>query len=288
MATIENFATVRYTSGGVTETKVSNLAEIGLESAVTLTKNTLGDTYGEDSVLTYIVTVTNTSASPISDISIIDDLGTFEFGTAELTPLTYTPPALLLIDGQDASAQLKVDDSATGSVTFSFPTLAAGATANIIYKVTVNEFAPLEIGSAITNTATLESSSDCADGTASATVTVSESANVSVFKQMSPNPVVCGDTVTYTIRIYNYGNVPAEDVELTDNFDPAPTNITVSRDGVLLVATDYTYESGTLTVPAAGSTGSVTVPAATFSRDTATGVVTVIPGMVEYVITGTI
>ena len=41
MATIENFATVRYTSGGVTETKVSNLAEIGLESAVTLTKNTL-------------------------------------------------------------------------------------------------------------------------------------------------------------------------------------------------------------------------------------------------------
>ncbi len=288
MATIENFATVRYTSCGVTETKVSNLAEIGLESAVTLTKNTLGDTYGEDSVLTYIITVTNTSSSPISDITVSDDLGTFEFGTQELTPLTYTPPALLLIDGQDTSAQLTVDNSVAGSVTFSFPTLAAGATANIIYKATVNEFAPLEIGSSITNTATLESSSDCADGTASATVTVSEGANVSVFKQMSPNPVVCGDTVTYTIRIYNYGNVPAEDVELTDNFDPAPTNITVSRDGVLLVATDYTYENGTLSVPAAGSTESVTVPAATFTRDIATGVVTVTPGIVEYVITGTI
>ncbi len=288
MATIENFATVRYTSGGVTETKVSNLAEIGLESAVTLTKNTLGDTYTEDSVLTYIITVSNTSSAPINDITVADDLGSFEFGTRELTPLNYTPPALLLIDGQDVSAQLTVDDTPEASVSFSFPTLAAGATANIIYNVTVNEFAPLELGSSITNTATLESSSDCAEGTASATVNVRESANVSVFKQMSPNPVVCGDTVTYTIRIYNYGNVAAEDVELTDNFDPAPTNITVSRDGVLLAATDYTYQNGTLTVPAAGSTESVTVPPATFNRDITTGVVTVTPGIIEYVITGTI
>lgn len=239
-------------------------------------------------MLTYIITVSNTSSAPINDITVADDLGSFEFGTRELTPLNYTPPALLLIDGQDVSAQLTVDDTPEGSVSFSFPTLAAGATANIIYNVSVNEFAPLELGSSITNTATLESSSDCADGTASATVNVRESANVSVFKQMSPNPVVCGDTVTYTIRIYNYGNVAAEDVELTDNFDPAPTNITVSRDGVLLAATDYTYQNGTLTVPAAGSTESVTVPAATFNRDITTGVVTVTPGIIEYVITGTI
>ena len=288
MATIENFATVRYTSGGVTETKVSNLAEIGLESAVSLYKNTLGNTYGEDSVLTYIITLTNTSTSPISGITLTDDLGTFVFGATELTPLTYVEPSLLLIDGQDNSVQLTTDSTNTGTVIFSFPSLAAGATANIIYKVSVNELAPLDVGSTIVNTVTLQNSSDCADGEASATVTVSEAANVSVFKQMTPNPVVCGDTVTYTIRVYNYGNVAAESLELVDNFDPAPTGITVSRDGILLVATDYTYVNGTLTVPPAGSPNTVSVPAATFTRDLSTGVVTVAPGIVEYTVTGTI
>ena len=287
MATIENFATVSYTSGGVTETKVSNLAEIGLESAISFTKTTLGETYGEDEVVTYILSMTNTSTSAITNVSITDDLGTFVFGTLELTPLTYAPPALLLIDGQDVSAQLTVDTATAGSLVFSFPTLPAGATANIVYRAAVNEYAPLDVEAGITNTATLTSDSDCADGTASATITAVSAANVSVFKQMSPNPVICGDTVTYTIRIYNYGNIAAENVVLTDTFNPAPTNITVSRDGTLLPANEYSYVDGTLTVPA-GTTTAVSVPAATFARDATTGIVTVTPGMVEYTITGTI
>ena len=287
MATIENFATVSYTSGGVTETKVSNLAEIGLESAISFTKTTLGETYGEDEVITYILSMTNTSTSAITNVSITDDLGTFVFGTLELTPLTYAPPALLLIDGQDVSAQLTVDTATAGSLVFSFPTLPAGATANIVYRAAVNEYAPLDVEAGITNTATLTSDSDCADGTASATITAVSAANVSVFKQMSPNPVICGDTVTYTIRIYNYGNIAAENVVLTDTFNPAPTNITVSRDGTLLPANEYSYVDGTLTVPA-GTTTAVSVPAATFVRDATTGIVTVTPGMVEYTITGTI
>lgn len=287
MATIENFATVSYTSGGVTETKVSNLAEIGLESAISFTKTTLGETYGEDEVVTYILSMTNTSTSAITNVSITDDLGTFVFGTLELTPLTYAPPALLLIDGQDVSAQLTVDTATAGSLVFSFPTLPAGATANIVYRAAVNEYAPLDVNASVTNTATLTSDSDCADGTASATITAVSAANVSVFKQMSPNPVICGDTVTYTIRIYNYGNIAAENVVLTDTFNPAPTNITVSRDGTLLPANEYSYVDGTLTVPA-GTTTAVSVPAATFVRDATTGIVTVTPGMIEYTITGTI
>ena len=287
MATIENFATVSYTSGGISETKVSNLAEIGLESAISFTKSTLGETYGEDDVITYILSMTNTSASTITSVSITDDLGTFIFGTLELSPLTYTAPALLLIDGQDVSAQLTVDTSTAGSLVFSFPALPAGATANIVYRAAVNEYAPLDVNASVTNTATLTSDSDCADGTASATITAVSAANVSVFKQMSPNPVICGDTVTYTIRIYNYGNIAAENVVLTDTFNPAPENITVSRDGVLLIGTDYTYVNGTLTVPSTAQSP-VTVPAATFVRDATTGIVNVTPGMIEYTITGTI
>ena len=287
MATIENFATVSYTSGGVTETKVSNLAEIGLESAISFAKTTLGDTYSEDSVITYILSITNTSANTVSNIKITDDLGSFIFGTIELTPLGYTAPALLLIDGQDVSAQLTVDDTTAGSLVFSFPSLPAGATANVVYRASVNEFAPLDLNSAIVNTATLTSDSDCADGSASATVTAASAANVSVFKQMAPNPVVCGDVVTYTIRIYNYGNIPAEDVVLTDTFNPAPDTITVSKDGVLLGGSEYSYVGGTLTTPV-GTGTPVSVPAATFTRDSETGILNVTPGVVEYVITGQI
>lgn len=285
MPTIENFATVRYTSGGVPATTVSNIAQIDLASSVTFDKRTVGSTYSEGDTVTYILTVSNTSSNPLNTVSITDNLGTFTSQTGELTPLTYVGPAILLVDGQDASANLTTDSSVPSQLVFTIPALAAGATANIIYTARVNEFAPLELDSTIVNDATLTTDSDCADGSASATVTVAPAADVSIFKQMSPNPVVCGDTVTYTIRLYNYGNIDAENVQLTDVFDPIPTNITVSRNGVLLEGTAYSYENGTLTVPA---TQTDTIPAATFTRDATTGEVVITPGTVEYVITGTI
>jgi len=73
---------------------------------------------------------------------------------------------------------------------------------------------------------------------------------------------------------------------LTDTFDPAPTNLTVSRNGVTLLPTDYTYADGLLTLPPDGTAGD-TVPAATYQRDPS-GALVVTPGVVEYVITGTI
>ena len=287
MPSIENFATVSYTSGGITETRVSNIAEISVESAIGFTKTSLGNTYNDNSVLTYILTVTNSSGSDITGSTITDNLGTYVFGATELTPLEYVAPAVLLINGQDVSAQLGVDTTTVGSLIFTIPTIPAGTTANIIYKAQVNDYAPLAIDSTIVNTSTFESNSECADTTASATVSVANIANISIIKQMCPNPVICGDTITYTIKIYNYGNTAAENVVLTDDFNPAPANITVSRDGVLLLGTDYTYVDGTLTVPSAGATP-VTVPAATFVQDPVTGIVSITPGVVEYTITGTI
>lgn len=287
MPSIENFATVSYTSGGIVGTKVSNIAEISIESAVGFTKTSLGNTYNDDSILTYILTITNSSGSEISGSSITDNLGTYVFGATELTPLEYVAPSVLLINGQDVSAQLGVDSSSPESLIFTIPTIPAGATANIIYKAQVNDFAPLSINSTITNTSTFESNSECADASASAIVSVANMANIQIIKQMCPNPVICGDTITYTIKIYNYGNTAAENVVLTDDFNPAPANITVSRDGVLLLGTDYTYVGGALTVPSA-SASPVTVPPATFTQDPITGLITITPSIVEYTITGTI
>lgn len=287
MATIENFATVRYTSGGVEATSVSNLAEVALESSALLTKTPLNTEYGEEDTLTYILSIQNTSGNPLTNLRIADDLGTFPFGTTELTPLTYVGNAILLINGQNSSAQLTVDASAPNEVIFTVASLPADATANIVYNARINEFAPLELDSTVVNTATLSADAACVDGTASATVTVEGGADISVRKQMSPNPVVCGDTLIYSIQIYNYGNAAAENVQVTDSFDPAPENITVTRNGAAVPATDYTYENGVLTVPA-DTANPDTVPAATFTRNTETGEVTVAPGFVEYIITGTI
>lgn len=285
MATIENFATVSYTSGGVSATRTSNLAQIELDSSLSFSKTTLGSTYEGGAPVTYILSVTNSSTSPVTNVVITDDLATFTEGTLTLTPLSYVSPALLLIGGQDASASLTVDDTAAGALTFTIASIPAGATANVVYKATPNEFAPLSLGSILTNTAELTSDSDCADGTATASVTVAEAASIEVVKTMSPNPVLCGEAVTYTIRIYNYGNADATDVVLTDVFTPAPDTISVQRNGVLLEATGYTYADGTLSVPSADGD---TVPAATFTRDATTGEVGVTPGLVEYVITGII
>jgi uncharacterized repeat protein (TIGR01451 family) len=287
MATIENFATVSYTSGGVASTKTSNLAQIELDSSLNFSKTTLGSVYTANTPITYIISITNDGATAVNGLVVTDDLGTFTQNAAELTPLTFVEPALLLINGQDTSSELTVDASNPAFLSFTLPTLAPSATANIVYKALPNNVAPLEAGSTITNTATVSGDVDCADGTDSSTVSVAEAADIEVVKNMSPNPVVCGDEVTYTIRIYNYGNTAAEDVRLTDTFVPAPENISVFRNGVLLVATDYNYVDGTLTVPATGTEGD-TVPAATFTRDTTTGEVTVTPGVVEYVVTGTI
>lgn len=287
MPTIENFATVSYTSGGITETKVSNIAEISVESAVGFTKTSLGNIYTDNAVLTYILTITNSSGSAILGSTITDNLGTYVFGASELTPLEYVAPAVLLINGQDVSAQLNVDSSIAGSLIFTIPTIPAGATANIIYKAQANDYAPLAINSTITNVSTFESNSECADTTASATVSVANAANISIIKQMCPNPVVCGDTITYTIKIYNYGNTAAENVVLTDQFNPAPANITVSRDGTILLGTDYEYVNGLLTIPASGGTP-ITIPPASFTQDPVTGIVSVTPSVIEYTITGTI
>ena len=287
MPTIENFATVRYNSSGISETKISNLAEVELTSSVGFTKSVLTQTYTDGSTVTYILTITNNSTSPLTNVSVTDNLGTFVCVESEVTPLTYTGPSVLLINGIDNSGLLSVDSSLPQRVIFTIASLPANSVSNIIFTATANEYAPLESESYIENTAELTSDSQCDNSSASTRISVLSAANVTVFKQMCPNPVICGGTLTYTVRIYNYGNIEATNVLLSDTFVPAPASITVSRDGVVLSGTDYTYVGGTLTVPASDLVN-ITVPAATFTRDPETCVVNVDPGVVEYVIKGTI
>lgn len=217
-----------------------------------------------------------------------DNLGAYTpaGGTAAVYPLTYAGPAQLYINGV-LSGSITPTVSATG-VTFTIPTLAAGATATILYKATANTAAPIAAESGITNTVTATATGIADASTASHTINAADYADVSIVKDMSPSTITDGSTITYTFTLYNYGNTAATDVVLRDAFNPAPGNLSVSINGTAVPSSGYTYTAGVLTLPDTGAATTLTVPAATFTQDTTTGVVSVTPGVTTVVVTGTI
>ena len=285
MATITNQARITYSYGAVNAAAASNIATATLTEPLTGSKTSLGSTYTAGDEITYILSLTNGSATAATDITVSDNLGRSTAGGVAYTPLSYVGPAYLYINGVYTSELTPA--TTAGSLIFTLPSIPAGANAVIIYKAALTSEAPLTSGSTVTNTATFASPTL---GTAekSNTITVENYARLNIVKSMSPNPVVGGGPLTYTFTVYNYGNDAATDVVLTDVFSPAPTDIAVTVNGTAVSAENYTYTGGTLTLPAAGSSYEITVPAATFTTDTTTGAVTASPGVTVVEVTGTI
>ena len=261
MATrITNQATLTYQYAGTTGQAASNIATALLQEALSVAKTTLDTNYRRNGELTYILTAANSGANALTNVVLSDNLGAYTpaGGTAAVYPLTYAGPAQLYINGV-LSGSITPTVSATG-VTFTIPTLAAGATATGIADAS----------------------------TASHTINAADYADVSIVKDMSPSTITDGSTITYTFTLYNYGNTAATDVVLSDAFNPAPGNLSVSINGTAVPSSDYTYTAGVLTLPDTGAATTLTVPAATFTQNTTTGVVSVTPGVTTVVVTGTI
>lgn len=289
MATIiTNRATVNYNSGTATAVAYSNTTSAVLNGSLSIRKTSLSDSYRIGSELTYIITVTNNGIAVAEGVSVIDDLGTFTEDQNEITPLTYIGPAQLYIDGVFVSET----DATVGSdtVIFEIASIPAGASAQIIYRARVNGFACSSVGASITNTACAEFVCNCpCEETEcdSFTVTVEEYADLRVTKSVCPNPVVCGERLTYVIDILNYGNIDADEIVITDVFTPALEDIEVAVDGELLSADRYSYVGGVLTISRA--TGSdITVPAAECERDGITGEILTVPGRIAVTVSGRI
>ncbi|MDA0564292.1 DUF11 domain-containing protein [Streptomonospora sp. S1-112] len=81
---------------------------------------------------------------------------------------------------------------------------------------------------------------------------------LSLSKSVSPDPMVIGDTATYTITVTNPGDEPAEDVVVTDQLDP---NVTfVSAPGCTAAGQTVTCGgAGTTVAPGESVTYTVTV-----------------------------
>lgn len=290
MATIiTNRATVNYSNGSVNSTVVSNAVSTRLNYGLEIGKTSISETYRTGKDITYVITVTNNGANAIEDITVTDDLGAYIFNGNRIVPLTYIGPAQLFINGISSGEITPI--TVTDGILFVIDSIPANGNAQIIYIARANEYAGDALDTCIVNTATADNDCSCPCDepvSDSNTICVEEFADLRVIKSACPDPVVCGETLNYNIELYNYGNKPATDVVLTDTFTPPLANITVSVNGTVIPASDYSYVNGTLTLPSAASGYEIAVPAATFERNATTGIVSVTPGNLGITISGTV
>ena len=282
MAAFTNQATLSYNNTTVN----SNVVTGEIIDVLAVTKNALEDSYNADGTITYIVNITNTGAVPYTDITLTDNLGEYTFGTQRVVPLDYVENSARYFVNGEVQPTISVQPSGTG-VEFSGITIPANGNAQVLYKAQVNSFAPLTTGSTITNLVTADSVTiQRMPVTASETITVSSDPVLSIVKSVSPSTVTENGTITYTFTIQNTGNTAAEaadNVVVTDIFNPVLALTGVTLDGT--PTTQYTYENttGTFTTNA----GAITVPAAIFAQN-ADGSYVVTPGTATLIVTGTI
>ena len=278
---ITNQASLNYQYNGQTATVVSNVASAVLSDPLSISKIAVQDSYRAADVLTYVISFNNSSGTTQTNVTITDDLGTYDFGTFTVTPLTYLGPALLFIGGvYNGNLTPTVTQN---SVTFTIPALAVGAQAQIVYRATVNEFASLIPDAIITNTVSATADGITTPTTASETVNAESYADVTVNKSMSTT----GNEITYRFVLENFGNTEATNIQLRDTFNPAPDAITVQINGSPISPDAYTYVGGVLTLPADGATP-ITLPPATITQDIATGIVSVVPSTLTVTVVGSL
>lgn len=289
MATIiSNQATLNYRYGTLNATAVSNIVTAPIGTQLTVEKTSLTETYRIGQDITYVISISNNGSSESGDLTVFDDLGGFTFNGNEVTPLTYLGPAQLFINGV-FSRDIEPTFNENGII-FELDGLGTNANLQIIYRARANEFASGEEDSVITNTVTVENNCfcPCDEPASDSNAIVSEDfADVRIVKSVCPNPIICGEELTFTFEISNYGNVEAREITLTDTFVPLLNDITVSINGVIIPESDYDYENGVLTLPNENG-DEITIPPAEFLRNPTTGVVSIIPSKITITVSGTL
>lgn len=283
MATFYNQASLSYNG----KTTNSNVTVGEILDSLAVTKNALTSSYRTDDSIVYMINISNTGATAVTGLSVTDDLGAYTVGGTTVYPLEYLAGSVMLfINGVAATAP---SVSAGPPLVISGINIPAGANASLIYEASVTEFAPLALGSSITNTATV--TADTYEPiTDTATVNTEGYTELTIAKAMCPATVTGAGEITYTFIIQNSGNeevVATDNVVVNDTFTPALSAVSVTYNGTSWAAgTNYTYDetSGEFaTVP-----GEITIPAATYVTDSTTGAVSVTPGVTVITVTGTI
>ncbi len=282
MAAFYNQASLTYSGGTV----YSNVAAGEITEVLSASKTAVNGEYTQGDVLTYVINIINSGPAPVENVAVSDDLGAYEYGGQTLVPLTYIENSIKYF----ADGVLQAAPAVTSGDTLDITgiTVPANGSAALVYTAKANEFAPLGEGGVITNTATVTGGVEPV--TASATVNADGGVILEMQKSVSPASVKANGNVTYTITIYNYGPAEAgaaENIVVNDTFDPLLTDISVTFDGAPWTSpADYAYDGSTGVFSTAA--GNVTVPAAVFTQDPATGAWSATPGSASLTITGTL
>ena len=264
----------------------SNVAVGEILEVLTVTKTAVVDSYSAGERVTYIISIVNSGATALTNLTISDNLGAYDFGTGTLVPLDYVDGSVkYYIDGalQPAPAV-----TGTSPLVITGINVSAGGNTVIAYEATANSFAPLGQDGTVTNTATV-SGNGITPVEATEIIYANLAPDISITKSISPVPVSPNGIVTYTFIIENSGNTPlvaTDNAIITDTFDPALTGISVTFNGTpWQEGVDYTYNEATGEF--ASIAGEITVDAATYSQSPS-GVWSTIPGTVVLTVTGTV
>ena len=284
MAQFTNQAQLTYNNTVVN----SNVVVGEIAEVVSADKTAVLDTYSADGTVTYVISIVNTGGTSVTGLTVADDLGAYQQGTETRVPLSYVDGSVqLFING---ALQTAPAVSAGTSLTVSGMTLPADSDLVLIYTAEVNEFAPLSVGDSIVNQAVVTGNGIPTSVTVTETVSPARVPQLRITKSLEPVPVSENGTLTYRFVIENFGNTAAiatDNVALSDLFDPILTGVTASLDGTTWTqGIQYNYSETTgqfNTVP-----GQITVPAATYTQDAATGVWSVTPGVATLTVSGVV
>lgn len=284
MAIFSNQATLTY-NGTTTN---SNIAYGEILDVLAATKTAVEGTYTPGELVTYVVTLRNTSNTALSGITFTDDLGGYVLGAGMVYPLTYEAgSAVLFVDGAPQGAPAVV---AGPPLVISGINVPAGGDVVVVYQARANTYANPQAGGTIVNTVTVTGDGLSAPVTASETVTAVAAPALTISKSITPTQVVDNDRVTYTFVIQNTGNqavVATDNATISDTFDPILTALNVTFDGAVWTeGVQYNYDetTGLFTT----NPGQIIVPAATYTQDPVTGAYSLTPGIATLVVTGTI
>lgn len=284
MAQFTNQAQLSYNNAIIN----SNVAVGEILEVLSATKTAIMGDYTRGDDVTYVISALNSGGTAVTGLTVTDNLGAYPFGAQTLYPLSYVDGSVhLYINGV-----LQPDPTVTAGppLTFGGINLPANSNMILIYEAEANQFAPLGAADSIVNTATLTSANIPTPVTVSETVTPETEPDLSIIKSIEPTTVTENGTVTYRFVIQNLGNTAADasaNATVTDTFDPILSNLTVTFNGETWAeGANYTYavtEGDFATVP-----GQITVPAATYTQDPATGAWIITPGISVLTVTGTI
>lgn len=283
MAVFTNTATLSYNNNVIN----SNTVTGELQEVLSLTKLPVADTYSAGDTVGYIVSVVNSGTTAFTNLTLTDNLGEYIYNSATLYPLSYISGSLkYYING---AIQTAPEVAAGPPLSVSGITVPAGGNATIIYQAKVNEYAPLDIEAQIENTVTITGRGISTPLSDTAVISAAAAGDLSITKSICPSVITENGVLTYTFTVQNYGNTAitaADNAVITDNFDPILSDLTVKFNGTAWTSeTDYTYDGATGAF--ATVAGRLTVPAATYRRDT-DGKLILTPGVSILTVTGTV